>query len=95
MEDHERTKRLGNFDSVMVERVEMVRGSINSEYIILCGYRITPFNGSKLDNGPVLIRPTEVASVIAVIQADQEEERRELVLRTELRAVKDRHKGHC
>jgi len=87
MEAYEKTKRLGQFDSVSVERVEVV----DDGHVTFRGYRISAF-GTPDKAGIVLIRPTEVTSVMAVIKADQEEERRDFVLRTELNEVKERHR---
>lgn len=86
MENYESTKRLGNFDTVMVERVELNDQGRRT----FCGYRITAFQKPEKE-GSILIRPGEVTSIMAVIKADQEEERRDFLLRVDLAAIKERH----
>jgi hypothetical protein len=86
----EDNKQLGIFSSVTVERVVVVE-DMTGERRYFMGYR---FVGRTQEGQPVnvMIAPRDVASVLAVIQADVEEERRELLLRTEIEAVKKRHK---
>jgi hypothetical protein len=72
----------------MVERVETVD---DDERTTLRGYRISPFQKQDKE-GTVMISPLEITSVMAVIKADQEEERRDFLLRVELKAVKERHR---